>query len=215
MKTVLFHGTSGSGKDTQVQLLVDRYAFESISTGDMFRAMYQEGDDEAIEAHQYWSKGIWVPNELTHRIFKRWVDRSDSSKNWAFISVVRHLEQVEMFDELLNRYKRELDSFVYFSLSDDIAIERMVLRWVCNKCNAIYHEKYKPEIKKGYCDVCSSVLEKREDDTVDSIKQRISENKRTVEPIINAYKQRDIFIEIDASHSIEDVHKVVVDRLGL
>ena len=37
MKTVLFHGPSGCGKDTQVELLVKDYEFQNIGTGEMFR----------------------------------------------------------------------------------------------------------------------------------------------------------------------------------
>ena len=43
MKSILFHGPSGCGKDTQVDLLVEKYGFENIGTGDMFRNMYKLG----------------------------------------------------------------------------------------------------------------------------------------------------------------------------
>ncbi|KKQ03660.1 MAG: hypothetical protein US14_C0032G0011, partial [candidate division WS6 bacterium GW2011_WS6_36_26] len=32
MKTILLHGPSGCGKDTQADLLVDKYGFEKIVT---------------------------------------------------------------------------------------------------------------------------------------------------------------------------------------
>lgn len=215
MKTVLFHGPSGSGKDTQVELLQEKYEFESIATGDMFRSMYKQGDIEAIRAYTYWSKGQWVPNDLVYSMLNRWIKRFDVSKNWAFVSVVRDVGQIPMFDETLSSVNRKLDCFIHFTLSEEIAIERMSLRWICPNCDATYHEKYKPEKIKGYCDRCGTKLIQREDDRPDRIRNRLREYNRTIEPIIETYKSRGILIEIDASPSIDEIHKEVVAKLGL
>ena len=215
MKTVLFHGPSGSGKDTQVELIKEKYDFESIATGDMFRTMYKQADLEAIKAYNYWSKGQWVPNDLVYSMLNKWVQQFDKEKNWAFVSVVRDVGQVQMFDKTLESVERKLDHFIYFTLSEDVAIERMSLRWVCPHCDSTYHEKFKIEKVKGYCDKCGTKLVQREDDQPDRIKNRIRENNRTVESILRIYRARGILIEIDATPSIEEIHKEVVLKLGL
>ncbi len=215
MKTVLFHGPSGSGKDTQVDLLVEKYEFENIGTGNMFRTMYAQGDVEAIKAHGYWSKGLFVPNELTYSMLNRWVKQFNPEKDWAFVSVVRDPGQVPMFDKVLENIDRKLDYFIHFKLSEEAAIERMALRWVCSRCDATYHEKFKKEKVKGYCDKCGTMLIQREDDQPERIKLRLMEYNRTIGPILEAYSSRGVLVEIDASPSIEDIHKEVVQRLGL
>lgn len=215
MKTVLFHGPSGSGKDTQVDLLVEKYEFENIGTGDMFRSMYKEGDIEAIKAHDYWGKGLFVPNELTYSMLNRWVAQFDSSKSWAFVSVVRDPGQIPMFDSVLENVGRKLDYFIHFKLSEQAAIERMSLRWVCARCDSTYHEKYKPEKVKGYCDRCGTMLTQREDDQPERIKLRLMEYNRTIVPILAEYSNKGVLVEIDASPSIEAIHEEVVKKLGL
>jgi adenylate kinase len=215
MKTILFHGPSGSGKDTQVELLVKNYNFENIGTGEMFRKMYSEGDLDAIKAHQYWSKGKFVPDQLTYKMLKKWVKKFDSEKNWAFVSVVRTPEQIPLFEDVLSNANRELDYFIHFILSDEKAIERMSLRWVCPNCDATYHEKYKPEKVKSYCDRCGTKLVQREDDRPERIKLRLREYKKGIDRIVEHYKDKGKLIEIDASPSIEDIHKVVVEKLEL
>lgn len=215
MKTVLFHGPSGCGKDTQVELLVKKYNFENIGTGEMLRKMYSQGDLNAIKAHQYWSKGKFVPNELTYTMLKSWVKQFDQEKNWAFISVVRDIGQIPLFEEVLNDTNRKLDYFIHFTLSEEMSIERMSLRWVCPNCDATYHEKYKLERVKGYCDKCGTKLEQREDDRPERIKMRLMEYNRTIKPILAYYIKKGILIEIDATPSIEEIHKEVVDKLGL
>lgn len=215
MKTILFHGPSGSGKDTQVDLLVQRYEFESIGTGEMFRSMYKQGDVESIKAYQYWSKGALVPNDLVYSMLNRWVKKFDNSKPWAFVSVVRDAGQIPLFDDLLAKNNRHLDVFVHFVLSEELAIERMSLRKICPNCDTTYHEKYKPEKVNGYCDKCGTKLIQREDDQPSKIKLRLEEYNKTIAPIVQIYRQRGILIEIDASPSIEEIHTQLVQRLDL
>ena len=131
---------------------------------DRFREMYSEGDADAVVAHQSWSKGLWVSNELTYKMLDKWADHFDNSKNWLFVSVVRDIGQIPMFDQLLEKRGRILDTFLYFTLNEEASIERLSLRRVCVNCGEIYNAKYKKEEKEGYCDKCGSVLSQREDD---------------------------------------------------
>jgi adenylate kinase len=89
------------------------------------------------------------------------------------------------------------------------------LRWVCPNCHATYHEKYKQENIKGYCDRCGTKLVQREDDRPERIKMRLREYNSTIQPILDHYKDEGILVEIDASPSIEEIHKVVVEKLNL
>lgn len=215
MKTILLHGPSGCGKDTQASLLVDKYDFENIGTGEMFREMYMAGDIDAIKAREYWNKGKFVPNDLVYKMFARWLDRFNNEKDWILVSVVREVNQIPLLDNILKERNREVDTFVHFKLSDELAIERMSLRWVCSSCGAVYHEKYKPEEVKGYCDVCGLKLEQREDDKIDKIQVRLAEYKRTIGPILEEYRKRGVLIEVDASPSIEVIHQNLIKVLNL
>lgn len=215
MKTILLHGPSGCGKDTQAKLLVDKYDFENIGTGEMFREMYMAGDIDAIRAREYWNKGKFVPNELVYKMFSKWLDRFNNEKDWILVSVVREVNQIPLLDNILKERNRKIDTFIHFTLSDELAIERMSLRWVCNSCMAVYHEKYKPEKVKGYCDVCGLKLEQREDDKIEKIQVRLAEYKRTIEPILQEYKNRGVLIEVDAAPSIEAIHQDLIKVLNL
>ncbi len=155
MKTFLFHGPSGCGKDTQADLLVQKYGFEKIGTGEMFRKAYQDGDPDGIKAHEYWGTGLFVPNELTYSMLTKWLKNYDGNKSWIFVSVVREIGQIKLFDKTLSDNSRLLDAFVHFKLTEEAAIERMSLRRVCANCETTYHERYKPEKEKEGCFKCS------------------------------------------------------------
>jgi len=213
--TLLFHGPSGCGKDTQSELLISRYGFQSIGTGEMFRKMYANGDLDGIKAHQYWSKGLFVPNDLVYEMLGKWVDNYDASKNWIFISVVRDVGQIPLFDQLLERKERVLDNFIHFTLSEEVAVERMSLRRVCMNCDATYHSKYKKEKVDGYCDKCGTMLSQREDDKPEKIVKRLAEYNRTIAPILEEYRNRGLLVEVDANPGIEEIHQNLVKVLNL
>lgn len=215
MKTILLHGPSGCGKDTQADILVENFGFEKIGTGEMFRTMYDMGDVDGIKAHEYWGKGLFVPNELTYKIFPRWMAKFNIEKDWTFVSVVREFGQIDLFDNLLKDSGRTLDAFVHFKLSEAAAIERMSLRWVCPNCNQIYHEKYKKERIQGFCDTCGMRLTQREDDQPVRIKSRLEEYNRTIQPILDEYRKRNILVEVDASPSIEEIQREIIAKLNL
>ncbi|HHX99745.1 TPA: AAA family ATPase [Candidatus Dojkabacteria bacterium] len=215
-RTILFHGPSGCGKDTQVELLVDDYGFQNIGTGDMIRKLFAEGDEDAILATEYTTQGKFVPNEIIYnKMFPKWLDRFDNTKHWALVSVVREVGQIEYLDKLLQQKNRKLDMFIHFTLSPETAIERMSVRTYCPSCGMTFHPKFKKEKVQGICDKCNTKLIQRDDDKPEKIKERLREYNRTIEPILDTYRTRGILVEVDAAPSIEDIHKEILEILGL
>lgn len=196
-------------------MLVEEYGFLNIGTGQMFRTMYEEGDKRAVKAHEYWGVGNFVPNDITYDMFTDWLKRFDLTKDLVFVSTVRDIGQVPMFDESLRKNKRKLDKFVHFKLSEEEAVARLSGRTVCEKCGEPYHPKWKKEEVEGICDKCGSKLIQREDDKEEKIRERLEEYNRTIGPILDEYRKRGILIEIDASPSIEEVHKEIIEKLNL
>jgi adenylate kinase len=211
--TIQVLGPSGSGKDTQIDKLVEKFDYEKIGTGDMFRAMYEKKDPDGVKAYEYWSKGKWVPDELVYKMFKKWIQQYDENKKWIFSQVVRTTPQIKYFDDLLEDFNRELGLVIYFSLSDEAAVERMSLRRYCPNCGEEYHLKYLPPQNEGVCDKDGVRLEIRDDDNPEAILQRLEEFRNKTKPVLDVYKNRGILIEIDASPSIEEIHEVVLKRL--
>lgn len=205
-KTILVHGPSGSGKDTQVDLLLEKFDFEKIGTGEMFRSFVKERKDIA----KLINSGNFVPTDLTYELLNKWMENYDLNRSWIFVSVVRTFDQIELFDRLLEKFDRKLDLFIHFSLSPEKAIERMSLRKICSICGENYHEKYKPEKKENICDKDGGHLVKRDDDKPESIRQRLEEYNKTISPILEEYKRRNLLVDIDASFTIEEIHKEVL-----
>lgn len=211
MRTILIHGPAGSGKDTQVDLILKAHpTFQKIGSGEMFRKLLTIDSplkSEAVKAYAYWSEGKPVPSDLTYKMLAYWISQNyDNNKDWIFVSTVRSADQIRLFDELLQKFNRKLDLFVHLKLSEFEAIRRLSARRYCPTCQATYHTQFKKPLVLGKCDVDGEALVIREDDTPNKIKLRYKEQYQdTINDIENAYKNRDIAVVVDASNSIEKI----------
>lgn len=213
-KTILVFGFSGSGKDTQIDKLLEKCDGEKIGTGEMFREEYDKKTEIGLEAFEYWGNGKWCPDEMVYRMFEQYLKKYDESKIWFFSQVVRTPPQVPMFDELMEKYNREVDLAIYFELSEEAAIERMSLRRKCPKCGRDdYHLKYNKPEQEGLCDECKVELVIREDDHPEQIRSRLNEFNTKTRPVLDVYDDRGVLLTIDASPSIEEIHQTLIKKL--
>jgi adenylate kinase len=214
MKTFMFHGPSGSGKDTQVDLLADYLDMAKINTGDMYRTMPGEGDEMAIKwAKKVWEEGLFPKAEITYTLLDRYVKRFDPKKDWVFVSIVRTLDQIPAYDEFIEKQGRELDAFVHFKLDEDVAIKRLSQREFCTVCKKTYHKVHNPSKVDGICDIEGAKLETRPDDQPEQIRARLKQYNESIGPILEHFKG--VLVEIDASSTIDEIHKEIIEKLNL
>ena len=64
MKNIVIFGAPGSGKGTQSDLLVQKYGFKHISTGDVLRAEIKNGTELGKTAQSFIDKGQLIPDSL-------------------------------------------------------------------------------------------------------------------------------------------------------
>lgn len=200
---LLFFGPSGSGKDTQAEILNQKRGFIRVSTGDLIREIsYGENEVQKI-LRESMNEGFLADNFVFGLLQ---IYLSKIYKNDIILSgAVRRLSQVELLDFTLFKINKKLDKVVYFNLSDEEAIKRMTSRLRCPVDQTNYNTIYNPPKVEGRCDLCGSVLTRREDDNEASIRKRLEDFHSDNDEIIEMYRKRDILLEIDASQSIEDV----------
>ena len=64
MKNIVIFGAPGSGKGTQSDLMIKKYGFGHISTGDVLRNEIKNGTDLGKTAKQYIDNGQLIPDGL-------------------------------------------------------------------------------------------------------------------------------------------------------
>ena len=76
----------GAGKNTQCDLLIQKYNFVHFSCGDILREASQKNDEDANLINEYIKEGKIVPVKITCSLMKRAMDNSGGTvKNYIRI----------------------------------------------------------------------------------------------------------------------------------
>ncbi len=208
---VLFLGPSGSGKDTQAELLVEQLGFTRVSTGDLMRDISDGEKDIQKMIRQAMNQGFLADNFVfgLTEIYLQHIKTEDIILSGS----VRKDSQVELLDFTLFKVGKTLDKVIYFDLSDEESIKRMSGRLYCSNCYMNYHKIFNSPKRVDICDNCGSRLEQRDDDNTEAIKKRLIDFHKDNTEIIEQYVQRGILIKIDASKSIEEINAELLEIL--
>src|SRR3989344_4151398 len=137
-QTFVFFGIVGSGKGTQVKLLVEylkqKYEYECvyIGTGEIFREILNSspGTDFEREAERgILTSGRLMPDETTNKLVLEKIEAEVSSdKSAIFDGYPRTVIQSKFFEEVMKKYNRNKINIIYISLSGREAMKRNLLR---------------------------------------------------------------------------------------
>jgi len=205
---LIFLGAPGAGKGTLATLLSKEYGIPQISTGDLFRAAVKEGSELGKQVQGIMEKGELVPDSLTVELVKERLAKPDAQEGYILDGFPRTVAQADALAEF-----QKIDAVINFSISDELVIRRLSGRRVCRSCGAIYHIENMPPKVEGKCDRCGGELYIRDDDKIDSIKNRLRVYKDQTEPLIAYYRDKGLLREIDSSetpeHSREQIKSIL------
>jgi adenylate kinase len=99
----------------------------------------------------------------------------------------------------------DLDVILSLVVDREELIRRLTGRRVCENCGANYHVDFDPPEEEGICDKCGGTLVQREDDRRETVENRLSVYEDNTAPIIERYRDREEFVEIDGEGSPDEV----------
>lgn len=210
MNKYIIMGPQGSGKGTQARLLADDLELVHISVGDIFRWNIQARTKLAARIKRVVDAGGLVSNEIVKQIIRDRLDMHDWNYGFILDGFPRSEPQALFF---LESY--DIDAVIYIDVPDDVVMNRALSRRICSQCgldyNLIHH---RPEID-GICDVCGGTLVAREDDTEESLKQRIRDFTTQTKPTLDLFKRKELVVTVNGEGTPEQVHAAIREGLGL
>ena len=134
-QTFVFFGTVGSGKGTQIKLLMDylkaKDSKESVyaGTGEGFRQLIASSNYTGSLVKEVILRGDLVDDFLTTSIFTNMLIVSLSPEKHLFADgYPRTVSQSESFDKMMKFYQRENIKIIYIEVSKEEATKRNLLR---------------------------------------------------------------------------------------
>lgn len=211
---VILLGPPGAGKGTQAEFLVDERKYIHISSGELFRNHLDRETELGKKAAVYINKGNLVPDELTIRMVEERIREINHDQDFILDGFPRTAGQAKALDSFLEKYNPDLREIVlYFSISYSELIERLTGRLTCKAHGHVFHRKYDPPQVEGVCDHDGSELYQREDDRLETVKNRVDVYIEKTKPLVSYYRDQGNLAEVDAEQDIAEVSRSIENLL--
>lgn len=208
---IILLGPPGAGKGTQADRLVKEEGLAYVSTGDILRRAVKEKTTLGLEAREYMDQGKLVPDELVVQIVRERLAEPDCRDGALLDGFPRTLDQAIFLDKALPEMGVKMDRVLLIEVEEKELIERLTGRRVCSDCGANFHVHFKPPRVRNVCDLCGGDLYQRDDDSLETVKERLEVYRQQTEPLISYYQEKDILSAVDGNQDIEKVFQQIKD----
>ncbi|ERH12212.1 MAG: adenylate kinase [halophilic archaeon J07HB67] len=206
---VLLLGPPGAGKGTQGDRLAHRYDLDVITTGDALRNNKQMDISELELAYdtpgEYMDAGELVPDAVVDEIV---VTALADADGFVLDGYPRNLDQAEYLSD-----QTELDHVVLLDVPESVLVERLTGRRVCDDCGATYHVDFDPPAEAGVCGECGGEIVQREDDTEETVRDRLEVYADETEPVVDHYRETGVLTAVSGEGSPDEVFDRLVELI--
>ncbi len=207
-------GPSGSGKGTQAEFISQNFGSQKhLVMGELLREISGQENDLGRSIKATINQGKWVEDKLVNQVIYETIQKLKKDEGIILdgYPYPRTVEQAKYLDGMFQKMDRSQPIVINLIVSPRSVVYRLINRRVCDKCNALYHP---PEsLSQNSCEKCGGKLIKREDDTEEVIKKRLSEFREKAEDVIDYYKKEGTVIDIDGEPPIPEVSAQIKEKL--
>ena len=213
MKNIVLIAPPAAGKGTQSELLVEKYGYTHISSGDLLRSVNQD-TPVGKEIFATMKNGDLVSDELVFGLIKEKLLTFDYKQGVIFDGMPRTLNQVELYNKLCQELGMESGHIMFINISEEKAMRRSLGRLGCPNCGKIYNKNTNKPKLENVCDECSTSLVSRDDDNEETFKARFSTYLKNVEPVVEYYRNLGTLITVEAHDNKMDTFAQIEKVLG-
>jgi len=211
---IVLLGPPGAGKGTQAQIISKELNLSHISSGDIFRENLKNQTEMGIIAEGYMTRGELVPDDITISMIRDRLSREDCKPGCLLDGFPRTPAQAAALDITLSEFRGKVNAVPYIKVPHEVLIERLTGRWTCRDEGHIFHERFNPPRLEGVCDYDGSQLYQRDDDTEETVRNRIHVYFKQTMPLIDYYRQVGLLLEVDGRQPIEKVGSDLIDAIS-
>lgn len=175
-------GAPGSGKGTMAKLIAKDFELPHISTGDIFRENIKNQTEIGKQAKAIMDKGELVPDEITIKIVENRLKEDDCKEGFILDGFPRNLIQARALEKFA-----KIDRVILLDVPNEEIERRIAGRRACRDCGEIYNtETY----DKTTCAKCGGELYQRDDDKLETVRNRLEVYEKQTAPLIDFYQDK-------------------------
>ena len=205
---VVLMGMPGAGKGTHARLIAARFGWPQISTGDILREIAQTETELGRVVRETQKAGQLVSDEILVEIIRERTSRADCERGYILDGYPRTAAQAEFLDVLAREQGKRV-IVIHIVVSRDSLVKRLAGRRSCPRCGEIYNVYLRPPREDEVCDRCGTPLLRRADDVPEAIEKRYDVYWEKTAPLLEYYRQRAAFFEVDGERPIEEIFRQI------
>ena len=214
MNIILF-GAPGAGKGTQAKHLVDTFSYKQISTGDLVRAEVASGSSTGQLIKEIVDGGSFPSDDIIVGLLERVYDASvTTASGYIFDGFPRTTNQAQVLERMLAQKGQKVDLIIRLVVDDDVVKKRILGRYSCKGCGAIYNKHFHMTQKEGVCDQCQGTdFEIRSDDTEKAIQTRLETYRSMTEPVLQYFQDKTKVLTVDGAQTVQEIFAEIKDDI--
>jgi len=178
MLNIALFGPPGAGKGTQSEFLTKKYNLYYISTGDLLRKEIANNTKLGLEAQSIIASGGLVSDEIIVQVIEKTITDNPDSNGFLFDGFPRTYIQAYILEGLMLKLNTSLTCLISLTVPEEVSVDRL--------------------LKRGK-------TSGRSDDNETVIRNRLKEYNEKTLPVLQFYKDKGIYFEVDGSAGIDEV----------
>ncbi|XP_029300388.1 GTP:AMP phosphotransferase AK3, mitochondrial [Cottoperca gobio] len=179
-------GPPGSGKGTVSSRITKTFSLKHISSGDILRANVNAKTELGLLMKCSIDQGQLVPDDVMSRLILSDLRAMDQS-SWLLDGFPRTASQAEALDD---NYR--VDTVINLNVPFQTIKQRLTSRWTHFPSGRVYNIEFNPPKVAGLDDVTGEPLVQREDDTPETVTQRLKAYENQTEPVLEYYRSKGV-----------------------
>lgn len=212
MRSIILIAPPAAGKGTQSDMLVEKYGFAHISTGDMLREVAKT--DEVIKSKL--ENGELISDDIVFDLLHKRLKQEDCKKGFILDGFPRNVNQAKRYDLMIDEFGISSNVVIYLDVDKETALKRIVGRVSCPTCHRVFNDMIEEAMPKvsGKCDDCGSELIRRTDDNSETFGKRYDVYINNTAPLIDYYLEKGILHKVDSGMGKDEIFEVIENILG-
>ena len=187
MLNIALFGPPGAGKGTQSEFLIGKYNLFYISTGDLLRKEIAEKTKLGMEAQSSIASGGLVSDEIIVQIIEKTITDNPDSNGFLFDGFPRTYIQAYILEGLMIKLNTSLNCLISLVVPEEESVARLLSR---GKTSG------------------------RSDDNEKVIRNRLKEYNEKTLPVLQFYKDKGIYVEVNGTETIENVNLAITQIIN-
>jgi len=198
-------------------MITRHFGIPVTSPGAILRREKDLGTPLGLETAEIFQRGELVPDKTIVKLIEDWL-RLHGGYGFVFDGFPRTLPQAESLASILKSLHASLDAAIWLEVSEDTVRARISGRLQCRTCGFTTSVDSAQFANRPICPYCEGRLERRSDDDVGVLQQRLREYNTKTQPLADFYSKMSILRRIDGNRDREtvfaDISRLIEDKVA-